>query len=139
LGYPFPCQYVGRKSPCTLSVGYLVLEYVEGTTGKMLSETWESLRQDKDRRANLFRDLSDIILSLLQNPLPRIGSLTIDDRGILSLTNRPLTLRLQDFENQGMLTDIERGLTYSTTEAYILDLLRMHDNRIRYQPNSVRS
>jgi hypothetical protein len=59
----------------------------------MLSESWENQYQDKNRRANLFKDLSRIMLSLGRVPLPRIGSFTINDEGILSLTNRPLTLQ----------------------------------------------
>ena len=103
----------------------------------MLSKTWETLRHDRDRRANLFRDLSRIMLSLAQLPFPRIGSLTIDNRGVLSLTNRPLTLPLQQLENRGIPTKIGRNLTYSTADAYFLDLLACHDSRIRYQPNSI--
>lgn len=114
------------------------MDYIEEAEGKMLSESWEELRHNQDRRANLFKGLSRIILSLAQSPLPRIGSLTIDDRGILTLSNRPLTLRLHHLENEGVPTNIEKNLTYSTTEAYLLDLLAYHDSRIRYQPNSIR-
>lgn len=138
LGYPLPCQYISYKCPHTLGVGYLLMDYIEETEGKMLSESWDILRHDQDRRINLFRDLSRIMLSLASLPLPRIGSFTIDDRGMLGLTNRPLTLRLQDLENGGVPTEIDRNLTYSTTEAYLLDLLACHDNRIRHQPNSIR-
>jgi len=59
-------------------------------------------------------------------------------RGILTLSNRPLTLRLHHLENEGVQTNINRDLIYSTTEAYLLNLLACHDNRIRYQPNSIR-
>jgi hypothetical protein len=114
------------------------MEYIEPTHGKMLSESWEELRHDQDRRGNLFNDLSRIILSLTQFPLPRIGSFTIDDGGILSLSNRPLTYQLHHLENEGVQTNISRDFTYSTTEAYLLDLLACHDNRLRHQPNSIR-
>jgi len=103
----------------------------------MLSESWETLRHDQDRRANLFRDLSRIILSLDRFTFPRIGSLTIDDHGVLSLTNRPLTCTVQQLENLGIPTDIPRDLTYSTVDAYLSDILAYHDNRIRYMPNSM--
>ena len=103
----------------------------------MLSESWEEKRQDKSLRTNLFRDLSRIILSLGRIPLARIGSFTLDNTGVLSLTNRPLTLRLQELENGGIPIDIARGNTYTTVEPYILDLLAYHDSRLRDQPNSI--
>ncbi|KKK16554.1 hypothetical protein AOCH_004573 [Aspergillus ochraceoroseus] len=81
--------------------------------------------------------LSRIMLSLSRTPLPRIGSWTLDTNGILQLSNRPLTLRLHQLENAGIATNIGRSLTYSTADAYYLDLLSCHDSRIRYQPNSL--
>ena len=120
-----------------LEYGYLVMDYV-GTPGvQMLSETWDEDRHHQDKRANLFRDLSRIILSLSQTPLARIGSWTLDSDGFLRLSNRPLTLRLHQLENGRIPTNITRSLTYSTADAYYLDLLSCHDNRIRYQPNSL--
>jgi hypothetical protein len=114
------------------------MDYIEDSEGKMLSESWEELRQDRARRETLFRGLSRILISLAQSPFPRIGSLTIDNQGVLSLTNRPLTLRLQHLENEGVPTNIDRNLTYSTTDSYLSDLLAYHDSRIRHQPNSIR-
>lgn len=143
LGYPVPCRYISRQLVRTLDTeyldaGYLVVDYIEETHGKMLSKSWEEMRHDKQRRLNLFSDLSPIMLSLAQSPLPRIGSLTIDKHDVLCLINRPLTLRLQHLENEGIPTNIDRSLTYSTTNAYLLDLLLCHDSRIRDQPNSIR-
>ncbi|CAD6445326.1 d571664c-5b90-4b14-a3af-6e38a8324e15-CDS [Sclerotinia trifoliorum] len=103
----------------------------------MLSETWDEFRHCAVRRKNLYRDLSRIMLLLSQSPLPRIGSWTLDSNGILQLSNRPLTLRLQQLENEGVSTNIDRSLTYSATDAYYLDLLSCHDSRIRHQPNSL--
>jgi hypothetical protein len=114
-----------------------VLDYIEAESGKMLSDSWEQLRHDPVRRANLFKDLSRIILSVSQLSLPRIGSLTLDDQGILSLTNRPLTLQIHQLENEGVRTEIPRSLTYSSTMAYVLDLLGCHDLRFRCKPNSI--
>lgn len=105
----------------------------------MLSESWETLRHDLGRRAVLFRDLSRTILSLGRVSFPRIGSLTIDNYGIVSLTNRPLTCTLQQLENLGIPTDIPRSQTYPTTDAYFSDLLACHDHRMRYMPNSMHS
>lgn len=103
----------------------------------MLSESWESQRHDEERRGNLFRGLSRIILSLARLPFPCIGSLTMDDHGVLGLTNRPLTCSLQQLENCGIPTDIPRNMTYSSTDTYLSDLLACHDNRMRYLPNSM--
>lgn len=116
-------------------VGYLVIEHVD--EGKMLSETWKEQRVDENRRVNLFQGLSRILLSLAKLPLPRIGSWTMDNQGVLSLTNRPLTFQLQQSENLNIPTGIPRDLTYTSVEPYFLDLLACHDNRLRHQPNSV--
>lgn len=104
----------------------------------MLSETWDdALQQSQSRRINLFRDLSRIMLSLSQSSLPRIGSWTLDSNGILKLANRPLTLRLQHLENEGIPTNIDRSLTYLAADGYYLDLLSCHDSRILNQPNAL--
>lgn len=79
------------------------------------------------------------MLSLARTRLPRIGSLTIDNKAVLSLTNRPLTLQLHQLENEDVCTNIPRELTYTSTDTYLLDLLACHDNRIRHKPNSILS
>ncbi|KDB24066.1 hypothetical protein H109_04011 [Trichophyton interdigitale MR816] len=117
---------------------YLLLQDGAADPGvQMLSITWEKERQDDRKRQTLFRDLSRVMLSLSRIPQPRIGSWTIDSEGLIHLTNRPLTLRLHEFENLGIPTDIDRKMTYLTSEAYYRDTLFYHDNRIRYQPNSM--
>ncbi|EEP81436.1 predicted protein [Uncinocarpus reesii 1704] len=93
---------------------------------------------DKQRRNILFHDISRIMLSINRTALPRIGSLTLNDDGFIHLTNRPLTLRLQTMENEGIPT-IPRHSTYGSIEPYILDMLQCHDNRIRRQPNAIHS
>ncbi|KAL8841964.1 MAG: hypothetical protein Q9176_002901 [Flavoplaca citrina] len=123
--------------PHPLDHGYLLTDYIEQEHGAMLSETWEQKRGDKSLRTNLFRDLSRIILSIGNVPLPRIGSFTISDTGVLSLTNRPLTLPLHELENGGIPTNIGKQDTYTAIEPYVLDLLANHENRLRYQPNSI--
>lgn len=135
LGRPIPSRYVIHPHKQKLVSGYLLVDFVED--GRMLSESWETLRDDHDRRTTLFRDMSRVMLSLARVELPRIGSLTMDDSGIVTLTNRPLTLQLHQLENQGISTSIPRDLNYSTTDAYLLDLLECHNNRIRHQPNSI--
>ena len=104
----------------------------------MLSESWEESRHEGDRRTNLFHGLSPIHSELLKHPLPCIGSLTINDCGMMELTNRPLTLRLHELENQGIPTNIARDQVYNSVERYYLDLFACQDNRMRQQPNSIR-
>ncbi|KAL1973112.1 hypothetical protein VTN31DRAFT_6654 [Thermomyces dupontii] len=103
----------------------------------MLSETWLGKHQESRLRNNFFRDLSRILLSISRIPLPRIGFFIIDNNGYLSLTNRPLRFELQNLENEKIPTDIPRDCTYSTVDSYVVDLLGVHDNRLRYQPNAV--
>lgn len=91
---------------------------------------------DEVRRKTLFGDIARIMLSLNRVRLPRIGSLTLDDDGFIRLTNRPLTLRLQTMENEGIPT-FPRDSTYGSIEPYILDILQNHDNRIHHQANAI--
>ena len=141
LGYPVPCRYISRRYPDTLQSGYLIMEYIEGPGLSLLSDHWKGQDQqhDRQRRANFFRDLSSIILTLARVPFPRIGSLVLDHRSIVQLGNRPLNFRLQQLENKSVPTDIDRDKTYSSTEIYFSSLLSCHDNRILHQANSILS
>lgn len=113
----------------------MIISFVDN--GRMLSESWGlHLLEDQTRRKSLFRDLANIMLSLSRIRLPQIGSLTIDNGGAIKLNKRPLTLRLQTFENEGIPT-IPRDSTYQSVEPYILDLLQCHDNRILHQANAI--
>lgn len=103
----------------------------------MLSSTWPERYHIPRYRHALFRDLSRILLSLTRISLPLIGSFVIDRDGYLQLTNRPLSLEIQDLENDYIPTDMPRDYTYSTVESYIVDLLRLHNNRLRYQANAI--
>ncbi|KPM37891.1 hypothetical protein AK830_g8680 [Neonectria ditissima] len=134
LGGP-PSSYVPHQRQALPDLGYLLVERVD--KGQILSETWEGHRADPERRANLFRDLSKIMLGLAKLPLPRIGSWTMDNNGALTLTNRPLTSLIHQLENHEIPTNIPRDLTYTNVEPYLLDLIACQDNRIRHQPNSV--
>jgi hypothetical protein len=137
LGFPLPCPYISHRRQQVLEHGYLVMDYIDEPEVQMLSETWDKLPHHPDRTVNFYRDLSRIMLSLSQHPLPRIGSWTIDSTGVLQLSNRPLTLRLHQLENAGIPTNIGRDLTYPSTDSYYLDILSCHDSHIRHQPNSI--
>jgi len=113
------------------------MDYIEEKDAMMLSDYWKEFRHDKTRRDTLFKDLSRIMLSLGRIALPRIGSFTMDNEGVVSLTNQPLNLLLQQLENERIPTKMPRHLTYTATEPYLLDLLALHGNRLRYQLNAV--
>lgn len=135
LEFPKTCPFAGMRNKSALNTGYMIISFVKN--GQMLSNTWgEYLLKDKTRRQTLFGDLARIMLSLNRVQFPQIGSLTLTDDGQIKLTNRPLTLRLQTLENEGIPT-IPRPTTYESMEPYILDLLQCHDNRIHSQPNAI--
>lgn len=92
----------------------MVMDYVEN--GRMLSATWDAIHDDANKRLVLYQDISRIMLSLAQVQFPRIGSLTMDDYGVVSLANRPLGLHLHQLENDKIPTGIPRDLTYATTD-----------------------
>ncbi|KAF1986312.1 hypothetical protein K402DRAFT_431198 [Aulographum hederae CBS 113979] len=133
-----PHHYIAETRHKLLDHGYLIMEYVEKSEGIMLLESWDVGRSDSLLRANFFRGLSRIILSLGQVPMSRIRSWTMDESGRLSLKNRPLLCHLQQAENEGIPTGIPRDLVYTTANSFYSDLLAVHDSRIRNQPNSIR-
>ncbi|KAB8213342.1 hypothetical protein BDV33DRAFT_66606 [Aspergillus novoparasiticus] len=143
LGRPTPSRYIRHQRRTEVpksgwpNVGYLIIEYIEETKGKMLSSTWSLKRDDVKLRKNFFRDLSRIYLSLSRTPLPRIGSFIIDNNGFICLQNRPLSLGIQDLENERIPTDMPRDYTYSTVDSYIVDILSLHDSRLLHQPNAI--
>ncbi|KAJ6023805.1 hypothetical protein N7540_004602 [Penicillium herquei] len=118
--------------------GYLVTEFIEESQGSMLSNTWfDKEHHTIERRSNYFHSLSRILLSISKIPLPSIGSFFVDRNGDLILGNRPLTMEIQELENDSIPTDIPRDSTFSTIQSYVADILQMHDNRLRCQPNAV--
>lgn len=139
FGYETPSNYVRHGGPCldVLKAGYLLLEFIDETRGKMLACTWEDHRHRKDLRTNLFKGLSRIMLTIAKVPVPRIGSFTLDDQGFLVLNNRPLTMEIQQLEAEKIPTNIARDTTYSSVESYVHDSLAVHDNRLDYQPNAI--
>ncbi|KKK15094.1 hypothetical protein AOCH_005603 [Aspergillus ochraceoroseus] len=139
LGLKVPSSYVpnNQANPRSIGVGYLLIENIEKSQGTMLSNTWLENQSNAELRANFFRSLSKILLSISRIPLPRIGSFIIDKNGYLLLANRPLSMEIQMLENEGIPTDIARDATYSTVESYTADLLYIHDSRLRSQPNAV--
>lgn len=112
-----------------VGAGYLLIEYIEEAQGEMLSNTRPEKQLNVSLRANFFRDLSRILLIIPRIPLPKIGSFIIDQNGFLHLTNRPLSIEIQDLENEEIPT-IPRDYTYSTVNSYVMDILSIHDSRL---------
>ena len=139
LGYPVPFRYIPHQHEGIngLCAGYLLIEYIEDAQGTMLSNSWNDRRHEARLRMNLFRGLSRILLTIARIPVPRVGSFIIDDNGYLALDNRPLSLEIQDLENEKIPVDIGRDFTYSTVNSYVADTLAFHDSRLRHQPNAL--
>ncbi|PLB53306.1 hypothetical protein P170DRAFT_454417 [Aspergillus steynii IBT 23096] len=140
LGLKEPSCYVPDQitaSPHVVGAGYLLIENIKKSQGTMLSDIWPESHSDMKLRANFFRSLSRILLSISRIPLPRIGSFIIDNNGYLLLNNRPLSMEIQMMENEGIFNDISRDFTYTTVESYTADILSIHDNRLRSQLNAV--
>jgi hypothetical protein len=137
LRYPVPSQYTHNPTSHSLRTGYLLLEYIEPSTGQMLSKTWNKQREDPTRKQNLFRSMARLILSLARIPQPRIGSFRFHNDGIVTLTNRPLPCSTMILENDGAPRIIQRSDTYTCTEAFVSDMLTFHDNNFLSQPNAV--
>lgn len=141
FGFPTPSRYVRHdirhKSLSALGTGYLIIDFIEKAQGEMLSKTWNEKHNETKLRNNFFRDLCRIILDVARIPLPRIGSFIIDDDGFLLLANRPLSLEIHDLENEEIPVDIPRHLTYTSVDSYVVDILSIHDSRLRHQPNAV--
>ncbi|RMD41607.1 hypothetical protein DV735_g3549, partial [Chaetothyriales sp. CBS 134920] len=113
---------------------YLLLDYVEER--ELLSKNWNERHTDEKPRTNLFHGLSKILLALSRIPLPQIDSFVLDDNGFLQLLNRPLTLMLQDLENEQIHISIPKGQTFSSIDSYVNALLSYHDSRMKLQPNA---
>jgi len=63
----------------------------------------------------------------------------MDEDGYLSLSNRPLSLEVQQLENEQIPVDIHRNKTHISVESFIHDSISLHESRLRYQPNAINS
>ena len=110
FGYTLSCEYIINQRQSVLEHEYLIMDYTDAPGIQMLSKTWNQHSDNagkKKKKANFMRDLSRTILSLSRHPVPCISSWTLDPNGVLQLSNRPLTFRLQRFENAGIPTNID--------------------------------
>ncbi|QQK42503.1 Aminoglycoside phosphotransferase [Penicillium digitatum] len=112
--YPVPSFYVENriKDYARLGTPYMVIEYLNPSRGRMLSEIWGEGSMDPKLRTNIFHGLSRIMPTLMPTPLPKIGSFILDDNGQSSLSNRPLSLEIQQLEMEHIPVDIHRDSTY---------------------------
>jgi hypothetical protein len=114
----------------------MILEHISLDTGQMLSNTWEKHRNEPRRRQTLFRSMARLMLSLASIPQPRIGSFHFNNDGTITLTNRPLPCSVIILENDGALRTIHRNETYTCTEPFVADMLTLHENSFRCNPNA---
>ncbi|KAK1769787.1 hypothetical protein QBC33DRAFT_576366 [Phialemonium atrogriseum] len=87
-----------------------------------LHVTWEKYRHGAQYRANPFRHLCRILLSM--NALP-----------FLALARRQLTLKVSSLANRPLTLYFH--MTYGSIEPYIFDLLRLQDSKLLHQPNAI--
>jgi hypothetical protein len=112
------------------------VDFIEKEQGTLLSDLWPP--KCKEQRQNFYKCLSKTMLDLASRPQKRIGSLTVHNSGEISLSNRPLTLRIPLLENENIPTNIPRGRCYSSVDSYAYDLLNCLYSKLYHQPNAVR-
>ena len=138
LGIPRPTQYIPHNSSLgSLGLGYLVIETIADTEGRMLSSSWDENREDDRLQTNLQRGLAQILLSLAAVPLPRIGAFRLDDNGYIHLDNRPLSAEVIMQENEDFPLIMSRHETYARVDDFVLAHLDAFNNRLLHQPNTV--
>jgi len=115
----------------------MLLEYLGPETGRMLFDTFDSQRGDLEERRRLFKGMCRIMLSLAKIPQARIGSFCFHDDGTITLTNRSLCCSTVIIENDTGARSMQRDDTYTCTDAYVADMLALHDQRFLKQPNAV--
>ena len=134
---PLLSQYIQSYPSHNFTSAYRLLEYLGPDTGRLLSDTFDAQRGNLEQRQQLFRGMSRIMLSLANIPQPRIGSFFFDDSGIVTLTNRPLCCSTMILEDDTGARSMQRGDTYTCTDAYVSDMHALHDQRSLGQPNAV--
>ena len=75
---------------------FLILTHVPG---KPLGGVWGEWMKPQ---VKIYDQMADITLQLRSHPFDRIGSLTVDDRGQWSLSNRPLGRPLASLQRDGI-------------------------------------
>ncbi|TVY80836.1 hypothetical protein LSUE1_G004210 [Lachnellula suecica] len=137
--YPHLSQYAFSPTSLRLPTAYMLLEHIGPDIGEELSDTWNELRKDPVQRQNLFRGMARVMLSLARIPQRRIGSFEFHNNGTITLTNRPLPCSVIVLENDGAPRTISRNETYTSTEPFVADMLKLYDDFFLTSPNAVSS
>ena len=103
----------------------------------MLSDTFDTYREDEAHRLRLYRGMSRIMISLARIPQARIGSFRFNENGTVTLNNRPLTCSMVISENDGATRTVQKHDTFTCTDAFVSDMLTFHDQRFLSQPHAV--
>jgi hypothetical protein len=129
-------RYAPRRHHFGLGTPYLLLDFIEPRTGKMLSAYGLPPSFDDDtRRENLYRSLSRMIISLARRQHSHIGALRFDDTGVFHLLGRPLLCGDVILENETGLQGPDR--IYTSADRFVADVLAFRDEVLRTQPNAV--
>ncbi|PNY23580.1 Aminoglycoside phosphotransferase [Tolypocladium capitatum] len=134
LRYPTLTYFAPNTLGHGLPTAYMLMEYVGSDVGQKLSDTWEQQRQDSTRVETLCRSLSRIMLAMSRTEQPRIGSFRFNDDGTITLTNRPLTRSITMLEGAGTPGTMQANETYGCMDAFVADMLRLHDKRLLGNP-----
>ncbi|PGH10647.1 hypothetical protein AJ79_05361 [Helicocarpus griseus UAMH5409] len=128
-------EHAPRRRKALLDYSYILIDWIEDPSEEMLSKSFFEPHTEEQTK-NLYRGISEIMISLARLPQPRIGSWTINNEGHVTLTNRPMFCHLHMFENWSIPSGIPRNTTYTSADSLYLDLITGHDNRLLYQKNS---
>ncbi|CZT21301.1 uncharacterized protein RCC_07164 [Ramularia collo-cygni] len=128
-------RFVGHNRATLQHLGYLLIEYVED--GVMLSSSWNDHCEESEKNKNLYSSIAKIMLDLGGIKQPRIGSWTMNDDGNITLTNRPFHDLTAFWNRHNIPLHLPRGMTYSSADSFLPDLLAYQDVRMEHQPNSI--
>ncbi|TQV94795.1 Aminoglycoside phosphotransferase [Cordyceps javanica] len=134
LGRPGPITHVRQSIRHNLASGFLLISCAHG---ERLDVSWRDHCHDRSHRANLFRGLARIAVSMNAVPQPRLGSFSLQPDDTIALSNRPLNMYMHMAENEGVPLGMPRQQTYGEVDSYIADLLSLQDSKLRSQPNAI--
>ena len=103
----------------------------------MLSDTWDQHRHDGAYRRTLFGGMARLMLALARLPQPRIGSFIFNpDQCTVTLGHRPLTCVAMILESEEVRSKHSKE-TFASTDAFVADMLALHDDAFVKNPNAV--
>lgn len=111
---------------------------VDAAEGEMLYPSFVTDYLDGEKQNNLYHDLARITVDIAQSKFPHIGSLTVDDNAVISLSGRPALYEATVLENCGGKYSLQRDQVLNTTEELVGVLLDLQDERLRHVGNAFR-